>query len=145
MALLTTSFKLVSLFFALSAVGTGLQALLDPLGFSRSFGVPNGPNTSTPRPATSTAHNNNNNNNPLLPYVSLMGVRQLATGLTLLLFASLGKWAEMAMILGILGFVVACTDGYFLFKAGNERQALFHALPGALIASLAMAYAVLRE
>jgi hypothetical protein len=137
MDLLSTSFKLVSLIFAISAVGTGLQALLDPIGFSTSFGIPNGFAGGGPKSAIHSS-------DQLLLYVSLMGVRQLATGLTLLLFAWLGKWAEMATILSILGYVVACTDGYYLVRAGNERQAAFHALPGFMIASLATSYAISR-
>lgn len=65
-----------------------------------------------------------------------MGVRQLATGLTLFTFAYQGKWNEMATILTILGFVVAGTDGYYLAQTGARGQARFHAIPGALIALL---------
>lgn len=46
---------------------------------------------------------------------------------------------EMATILSILGFVVAGTDGYFLWKAGMRREGVFHAVPGVLIAGLAWA------
>lgn len=68
-----------------------------------------------------------------------MGIRQFTTGLTLLIFAYQGKWMEMATILSILGFVVAGTDGYFLWKAGMRREGVFHAVPGGLIAGLAWA------
>ena len=66
-----------------------------------------------------------------------MGVRQLATGLTLLTFAYEEKWTEMATILSILGVVVAGTDGYYLARSGERGRAVFHAVPGALIAMLA--------
>ena len=66
-----------------------------------------------------------------------MGVRQLATGITLLTFAYQTKWTEMANILAILGVVVAGTDGVYLSRFGAGKQAMFHAIPGALIAILA--------
>lgn len=66
-----------------------------------------------------------------------MGIRQLATGLTLLTFAYQEKWIEIATVLSILGIVVAGTDGICLARAGNYSQARFHAIPGACIALLA--------
>lgn len=66
-----------------------------------------------------------------------MGVRQLATGITLLTFAYQRKWTEMATVLSILGIVVAGTDGFYLWRFGATNQAKFHAIPGALIALLA--------
>ena len=45
----------------------------------------------------------------------------------------------MATILAILGIVVAGTDGIYLARSGARNQALFHAVPGALIAFLAAA------
>ena len=67
-----------------------------------------------------------------------MGVRQLATGLTLLAFAYQGKWKEMATILSILGIVVAGTDGACLAQK-NLGKGLFHAGPGACISALSIA------
>ena len=40
MAYLTLAFKGVSIVFAVAAVTTGVQAMLDPVGFSKSFGIP---------------------------------------------------------------------------------------------------------
>lgn len=111
------TFKAVSLIFAVTAVATGGQAVVDPVGFSASFGL-----------AVSSRER-------VKAYVSLMGVRQLATGVTLLVFACQGKWTEMATILAIIGFVVAGTDGYHLKRAG--ARGLLHAVPGACIAALA--------
>lgn len=68
-----------------------------------------------------------------------MGVRQLATGLTLLVFTYQHKWVEAATILSILGIVVAGTDGIYLARSGAWSMAKFHAIPGALIAALAAA------
>ncbi|TID23351.1 Calcium permeable stress-gated cation channel 1 [Venturia nashicola] len=138
MSLLLT-FKAISLTFSLLAITTGLQALLLPTSFSKSFGIPIhtpppnpiNPSYSNPEPLTTDA--------AVRSYISLMGIRQFTTGLTLLIFASQGKWIEMATILSILGFVVAGTDGIFLWKAGKRGQGIFHALPGALIAILSCA------
>lgn len=128
MAFLLPTFKVVSLIFAVSAVGTGVQAIIDPVGFSRSFGIPMTAvkNADTSKPSDPTN----------LSYVSLMGVRQLATGITLLTFAYQKKWTEMGTILAILGIVVAGTDGYYLAQTGASSKARFHAIPGALIALL---------
>lgn len=46
--------------------------------------------------------------------MALLGVQQLATGMTLFTFAYLQKWAEMTTILAILGFFVAERDGIFV-------------------------------
>ena len=72
-------------------------------------------------------------------YIGLMGVRQLGTGITLLVFAYQNKWAEIATILAIIGILVAGTDGIYLARSGATKAALFHAIPGALIAVLAAA------
>lgn len=118
-------FKFVSVTFALAAVYTGAQATLDPVGFSKSFGLPLN-TTSTPRSDGTTRS-----------WISLMGVRQLATGLTLLIFAYQSKWTEMATILSLIGILVAGTDGFHLSRAGERQEARYHAIPGALIAMLA--------
>ena len=121
------AFKAVSLIFACSAVYTGAQAILSPISFTKSFGI------QLPIQAKSPA----DFNQAALSYVSLMGVRQLATGITLLIFAYLRKWHEMGIILAVLGIVVAGTDGVYLYRAGYPSQARFHAIPGAIIALLA--------
>lgn len=128
------AFKVVSIIFACLASATGAHALWNPVGFAASFGMPLQP----------FAKKNNVDIGPnrldgktAASYVSLMGVRQLATGITLLAFASQGKWTEMATILVILGLVVATTDGFFLYRSGAVAKGPFHALPGVLIALLA--------
>jgi hypothetical protein len=141
---LLPTFKAVSVIFASSAVVTGAQAILDPAGFSRVFGLPvdaahsteSTPTPSKPArgkeaPSPDEKHN--------CAYVSLMGIRQLATGITLLTFARQGKWTEMATILVVLGSVVATTDGVFLSRSGSPKQGALHAIPGLLIALLAWA------
>lgn len=127
-------FKIVSVVFAIAAIVTGTQALLGPIGFSRSFGIPILPVKDA---STAISGSNKPNDNPTTSYVSLMGVRQLATGITLLTFAYQGKWTEMATILSILGMVVAGTDGWYLSRSGARSQGLFHAIPGGFIAVLA--------
>ena len=115
-----------------------MQAILDPIGFSHSFGLPitiaEDAYKSNP---TVVSHLHNPNGNVIVSYVSLMGVRQLATGITLLTFAFQRKWTEMAYILTILGIVVAGTDGFYLSRSGARNLAKLHAIPGALIALLA--------
>ena len=138
MDFLLPAFKIVSVIFAILAIITGTQAVVDPIGFSCSFGIPikavqdkNGPKP------TLNLHAHKHNSDPTTSYVSLMGVRQLATGITLLTFAYQEKWTEMATILTILGTIVAGTDGYYLSRFGTRSQGLFHAVPGTLIALLA--------
>ena len=143
------AFKAVSVIFAISAVATGTQAIVNPVGFSRSFGLPLSPtitdvarrlidtdNAAMSRP-TAPLHYHRS---LTMSYVSLMGVRQLATGITLLTFAYQNKWRESATVLTIIGIVVAGTDGIYLSRAGSGKLGLFHALPGALIAALAGAF-----
>ncbi|KAF2431480.1 hypothetical protein EJ08DRAFT_610426 [Tothia fuscella] len=134
------TFKIISIIFALSAVVTGIQSILDPIGFSQFFGLPitppkNAPNKSTSKSTTTPSRSPDDN--ITLSYVSLMGVRQLATGITLLIFAHQNKWTEMATILIILGLLVAGTDGFYLSRSGARGAGIFHAIPGALIALLA--------
>ena len=117
---LLQTFQAISLIFATSAVYTGLQAIFSPIAHAKLFGLPLLPSTNTERAQT---------------YVSLMGARQLATGLILLTFAYQGKYNEMATMLTILGLMVAETDGIFLAKR-DVKAGIFHALPGALIALL---------
>ena len=139
MASLLTLFQAVSLIFALSAIGTGLQAILAPASFASSFGIPLGPMPAPSPTKPKSRSANTNTNDRASAYVSLMGVRQLATGITLLVFAQQGKWQEMATILSILGIVVAGTDGVFLAMSGQRGKGVFHALPGAMISGLSWA------
>ena len=139
--LLSQVFKFVSVTFAVAAVCTGVQALFGPVSFSQSFGLP----LEEPKPdredakskpesaATASQHDF------AVSYVSLMGVRQLATGVILLTFAHQRKWEEIATILAIIGLLVAGIDGFYLARAGKRNAAIFHAVPGALIALLARA------
>ena len=143
---LLLALKAVSVIFAVSAVITGTQAIVDPVGFSRFFGLPLTSNLTdsvgaytkddagvTPTP-TATLHYYRS---LTVSYVSLMGVRQLATGIILLIFAYQDKWVEIATILAIIGVLVAGTDGIYLSRAGAIRKGRLHAIPGALIAALA--------
>lgn len=99
-------FQAVSIIFALSAVAAGLQSILDPVAFSNFFGL-----SLNHHPPTSAAQPNPDNTAPLTSqrgqqqralttsYIALMGVRQLATGVILLVFAVQGKWIEVATVL----------------------------------------------
>ncbi|KAK5703854.1 hypothetical protein LTR97_002867 [Elasticomyces elasticus] len=129
------TYKWVSVTFAMLSLGTGIQALVDPIGFSKSFGMPLEPTPSDDdnRKIGSQQHG------LAKSYVSLMGVRQLGTGITILIFAYQGKWAEAGTILALIGFLVAGTDGYHLARAGGASKGLFHAIPGACIAGLGAA------
>lgn len=132
---LLPSFKAVSLIFAISAVATGAQAIINPIGFSRGFGLVL---NSTPNPSINNENKISHSHEILTKsYISLMGVRQIATGIILLTFAYQDKWTEMATILAIIGVVVAGTDGVYLARGGTRNLGLFHAIPGALIAALA--------
>ena len=138
-------FKTISVVFAISAVATGAQAVGDPVGFSKAFGLPvrstthlvesvkDSDDTVMSRPMGNLHYHRS----LTMSYISLMGVRQLATGIVLLTFACQNKWTEMATILAIIGIVVAGTDGIYLSRAGARKLARFHAIPGALIAALA--------
>ena len=140
-------FKAVGVIFAISALITGIQAIVDPIGFSKFFGLPlsalttdsadtlNGNDGAvTASQATKFSHSHHN---LTMSYISLMGVRQLATGIILLTFAYQNKWTEVATILVIIGILVAGTDGIYLSRAGKGRLGRLHAIPGALIAALA--------
>ena len=134
---LLSVFRMVSVVFAISAVATGAQAIVDPVGFSRSFGLPLSPITDTDNAVTSRPTAVLHHHRLTMSYVSLLGVRQLATGVILLTFAYQNKWTEMATILAIIGVVVAGTDGLYLSRAGASNLGRIHAIPGALIAALA--------
>lgn len=133
-----STFKIVGVAFACAAVFTGAQAMVDPVGFSRSFGLPIvSAKDAEGSKATPDPQLYKTDSSPARSYVALMGVRQLATGIILLTFAYQGKWTEMATILSIIGIIVAGTDGFYLSRSGAGNQARFHAIPGALIAILA--------
>jgi hypothetical protein len=139
------AFQIVSMTFAVAAVATGLQALSDPIGFSNTFGLrlmrstegdlsKHGSSESPDLHKTRSS----DQHNVARSYVSLMGVRQLGTGITLLAFGYQRKWNEIATILSIIGILVAGTDGIFLARNGFVKQGQWHAVPGALIAALAI-------
>lgn len=139
-------FKTVSVIFAVSAVATGAQAIVDPIGFSRAFGLALSPITtdyvgslidSKGAVTSRTTEILQNHRSLTMSYISLMGIRQLATGIILLTFAYQKKWTEVATILAIIGIVVAGTDGIYLSRAGGSNVGQFHAIPGAIIAALA--------
>ena len=137
-------FKAVSLIFAVSAVGTGAQAIVGPIGFSKGFGLAlDSPTTNITRAnnegttMSKKTTSSNSHHDLTMSYIPLMGVRQLATGLILLTFAYQNKCTEAATILAIIGIVVAGTDGVYLSRAGARWLGVFHALPGALISALA--------
>lgn len=135
MTTLLLTFKIVSLIFATSAIITGVQSIVAPVSFSNFFGLPveKRRKLTSASAAPSPAHESV----PNISYVSLMGIRQLATGITLFTFAYQGKWQEVATVLCILGSVVATTDGFYLYRSGAKRQGIWHAVPGGLIALLA--------
>jgi hypothetical protein len=138
MNFLLPTFKLVSVVFACSAIVTGTQAIVDPIGFAQFFGLPiTIAKDADKSKSTAIPHLHKSNTNPTESYVSLMGVRQLATGITLLIFAFQKKWTEMATILAVLGVLVAGTDGIYLARSGARNQGKVHAIPGALISLLA--------
>ena len=115
-------FKGVSLIFATASVFTGTQALLDPIAFSKTFGI------TIPK----------QHDTPLLrSYITLMAARQLATGISILLLAKQGHFIAIAYILMVAGIVVAGTDGVFIAKNGSRKMGVVHAGPGFVIASLA--------
>lgn len=144
------AFKLVSITFTLAALVTGVQGVVSPVAFSRTFGLPlptantkNDANSKSPRGARASAPEMNLDKQRELArtYASLMGARQLGTGVILAIFIYQDKWVEVATVLAVIGFVYAGMDGLFLARAGKTAKALWHALPGALIATLALAAA----
>ncbi|KAL8279889.1 hypothetical protein RQP46_007739 [Phenoliferia psychrophenolica] len=134
---LLPTFKVVSITFAVSAIATGAQALVDPIGFSKFFGLPIG----SPERASSSdnAASARDDRSRTLAYISLMGIRQLGTGIVLVAFAWQSKWVEVATVLAVIGFVVAGTDGLYIARGGNASDGRWHAIPGAAIAVLSIA------
>lgn len=142
MTYILPAFKAFSTIFACLAVATGAQALWDPIGFAASFGIPihHAPRMSTGN-STDTAIKQGRSDSTVATAapscVSLIGVRQLATGVTLVTFAWQGRLDEMAVLPFVLGFLVAGTDGLFFYRSRAAAKGLFHAGPGAGIAMLA--------
>lgn len=137
---ITSIFGAVSVIFAVAAVFTGVQAIINPTGFATSFGIPvsqtSPEHAKDPKSrATPTVEEAASSS----AYVTLLGARQLGTGITLIVFAYQGKWVESATVLTIIGIVVAGMDGYYIARSGSLGGGLFHAIPGALIAALAAA------
>jgi hypothetical protein len=136
-------FKAVSVVFAMLAAYTGLRGIMDPVGFSNFFGLPLGPNAPRRSPHSDDsdpqreATYGQTHCSLARTYVSLMSVRQLATGIILLIFSLQGKWLEVATILAVVGFLVAGTDGIYISRTGTWAAGAFHAIPGGLIAATA--------
>lgn len=133
MAYLLPIFKSVTVIFSTASIIMGIQALAFPIGFSRTFGLPF--NVSSQPDSASSRHHTEVTKS----YISLMGIRQLGTGLVLSTFALQGKWTEAATMLAIVGVVVAGTDGVFLARSGKVGKGIWHAFPGLVIAGLASA------
>ena len=84
MTLLLSTFQAVSLIFALLAVWTGGHALFRPASFASSFGLPLPLSPSSPASQKERTRTSEVSRRSSKSYVSLMGVRQLATGIILL-------------------------------------------------------------
>lgn len=121
---LIQAFKPISLIFAISTIITGAQSLINPLAFSTLFGI------QVPK-AQDTAL--------LRSYISLIGSRQLSTGLIILLLAARGSYNAIAHILAVSGIVVAGWDGVVIRRHASTRLGLVHAGPGFVIAAVAAA------
>ncbi|XMA16297.1 hypothetical protein WAI453_009088 [Rhynchosporium graminicola] len=136
-------FQPVSLTFASLAIGTGAQATFDPINFSKSFGLALNTTSGSPqypKEEDVVLSRSNYQQSSTKPYISLMGVRQLATGVLIFTFAYQGKWTEIATILSIIGILVAGTNDVYLSRAGLQGKGVFHALPGAFISTLACGF-----
>lgn len=81
MAYLLPILASVTSIFSIAFIMMGIQALLSPIGFSRTFGLPF--NITHQPDSPSSRHHIN----VTTSYISLMGIRQLATGLILLPFS----------------------------------------------------------
>ncbi|KAF7949017.1 hypothetical protein EAE96_008193 [Botrytis aclada] len=117
-------FKSISIIFGISTVITGTQALLNPIAFSKTFGITVPKEKDTPI---------------LRSYITLMATRQLATGTSILLLARIGHYISIAYILMVTGILVAGTDGVFISKNGSMKMGIVHAGPGFVIAAVAAA------
>ncbi|KAF7930236.1 hypothetical protein EAE99_004429 [Botrytis elliptica] len=117
-------FKSISIIFGVSTVITGIQALLNPITFSKTFGITVPKEKDTPI---------------LRSYITLMATRQLATGTSILLLARIEHYISIAYILMVAGIIVAGTDGVFIAKNGSVKMGIVHAGPGFVIAVVAAA------
>ena len=117
-------FKPISIIFGLMTTVGGIQALLNPIAFSKTFGIIVSKESDTPM---------------LRSYITLMSTRSLATGFSILLLGRVGHWVSVAYVLMVAGVVVAGTDGAFIAKHGSTRMGLVHAGPGFVIAAVAAA------
>jgi hypothetical protein len=115
-------FKGIALIFGVSTVATGIQALLNPIAFSQTFGITVPKDKDTPI---------------LRSYITLMATRQLATGASVLLLARAGHFVSIAYMLMVAGVIVAGTDGVFIAKNGSTKMGVVHAGPGFVIAGIA--------
>jgi hypothetical protein len=146
MGYLQIIFKAISVTFALAAVYTGVHGLVYPAAFSKFFGLPLDATTIPPPPSSdspfvkSTYEAYKTHRTLAKSYISLMSVRQLGTGIILLIFAYQDKWTEVATILAVIGVLVAGTDGLFLIKGSTRADGIFHAIPGGMISALAVAF-----
>ncbi|KAH7033747.1 uncharacterized protein B0I36DRAFT_240893 [Microdochium trichocladiopsis] len=130
-------FKAVSVTFSGLAMWIGANGVFRPTSFAAGFGIPIDNTGKAPRGGDRTQHQSATSEPTTRAYVRLMGIRELATGVILALFARQGKWDEMATILVTIGVLVAGTDGLFLARvAGRTDLGVFHALPGGMIALL---------
>lgn len=97
--------------FAAASIITGCTAVRDPSTFADTFGLELPPRSSGfnqfPKEAQTALLEQQN---VTRKYVSLMGVRQLATGLILLTLEWRHQWREAAIVVAISGFVVATTN-----------------------------------
>ena len=93
MDFLSLLFKLVCVTFSFAAVATGLQAMLDPVTFSNSFGMWL---ALCPPKTHELYHTFQHLRITARSYISLMGMRQFTTGIILLIFACQSKWTEAA-------------------------------------------------
>lgn len=135
---IANTFKAVSVIFAVAAVFTGLQAIINPARFAKSFGVPlHQPVHKATKAAEAKHEPRTHETATSSSYIALLGARQLGTGITLLIFAYQGKWIESATILMIIGVLVAGMDGYYIARCGSLGGGLFHAVPGVCVAALA--------
>jgi hypothetical protein len=132
--------KAISVVFAILATYTGLRGIVDPVGFSNFFGLPLGTNPVRSHLSSDGSDPQRevvygaNQHSLAKSYVSLMSVRQLGTGIILLVFSFQGKWVEVATILAVIGLLVAGTDGIYIARNGTWTAGAFHAIPGGLIA-----------
>lgn len=111
----------VAILMSLLAVGSGTYGLLNPLAFSYTIGIP--VNTSS----------------PALPFISMIGARNLTSGLTGLTLIDIGK--RKAAGVGLMaGVKAAMGDAWVCSKFGaKEGKALEHMIMGIVAGALGWA------